>query len=185
MERDQARLHPYYTERVLSRVPGLEDVARLAGQHHERCDGSGYHRGVRGADLPLASRVLATADRYRRDVEGGPHRQPLEAADAAGRLAGAARAGRLDPDAVDAVLRAAGQGRPRRTTGAAGLTDRQLEVLRLVTAGLSNREIGARLGISPRTAERHVHDAYERIGVRSRAAAALFVMQHGLAEPSA
>ena len=47
-ERDQARLHAYYSERVLSRVPALIEVARLAGQHHERCDGSGYHRGSPG-----------------------------------------------------------------------------------------------------------------------------------------
>ncbi|HKX66182.1 MAG TPA: HD domain-containing phosphohydrolase [Intrasporangium sp.] len=184
-ERDQARLHPYFTERVLARVPALEDVARLAGQHHERCDGSGYHRGLRGPDLPLASRVLAAADRYQRDVEGGPRRAPLSAREAASGLASAVRGGALDREAVDAVLHVTGDVARRRSHAVGGLTDRQLEVLRLVTTGLSNRQIGARLGISTRTAEHHVQDVYERIGVRSRAAAALFAMEHGLARPPA
>jgi HD-GYP domain-containing protein (c-di-GMP phosphodiesterase class II) len=185
-ERDQARLHPHFTELVLKRTVGLADVARLAGQHHERCDGSGYHRGLRAADLSLASRVLAAADRYCCDVEGRPHRPSLPPAEAASRLRAAARAGSLDPQAVEAVLACAAPAREERSsTGVAGLTSRQLEVLRLVTSGLSNRQIGARLGISPRTAEHHVQDVYQRIGVSSRATAALYAMEHGLIHPPA
>ena len=44
-ERDQARLHAYHSERILARIPPLAELAKLAGQHHEHCDGSGYHRG--------------------------------------------------------------------------------------------------------------------------------------------
>ena len=69
----------------------------------------------------------------------------------------------------------------RRPSGAAGLTARQLEVLRLVARGLSNREIARRLQESPRTVDRHGSDVYERIGVRSRAPAAMFTIEHGLA----
>ena len=85
-ERDQARLHPYYSERTLARTPALADVARLVGQHHERCDGSGYHRGLAAAQLTLSSRVLAAADEYRSLVEERPHRTALSATEAAGRL---------------------------------------------------------------------------------------------------
>jgi HD-GYP domain-containing protein (c-di-GMP phosphodiesterase class II) len=184
-ERDQARLHAYHSERVLARVPQLAAVAALAGAHHERCDGSGYHRGQRADRLPVGARVLAAADAWRTAVEDRPHRPGLDVDDARRRLEAEARAGRLDADAVAAVLAVvAGRGtRPARPNGAAGLTARQLEVLRLVTRGLSNREIGRALGISSRTVDRHVADVYTRIGVTSRAAAALFSIEHGLGDP--
>jgi response regulator RpfG family c-di-GMP phosphodiesterase/DNA-binding CsgD family transcriptional regulator len=183
-EEDQARLHAYHTERILARTPDLAPVAELAGAHHERCDGSGYHRGLRTDRLSLGARVLAAADAYRTLVEDRPHRSGLPAGPARQRLEADVRAGRLDADAVAAVLAAADGSRHRRPTGAAGLTARQLEVLRLVTRGLSNREIGRRLGVSPRTVDRHVADVYQRIGVSSRAAAALFTIEHGLAGPT-
>ena len=182
-EEDQARLHAYHTERVLARTPELAHVAELAAAHHERCDGSGYHRGLRGDRLTMGARVLAAADTYRTLVEDRPHRAGLPAARARQRLEADVRAGLLDADAVAAVLAAADGSTRRRPSGAAGLTARQLEVLRLVAHGLSNREIARRLGVSPRTVDRHVSDVYERIGVSSRAAAAMFTIEHGLAGP--
>jgi HD-GYP domain-containing protein (c-di-GMP phosphodiesterase class II)/DNA-binding CsgD family transcriptional regulator len=183
-ERDQARLHAHHTERVLARVPQLADVAALASAHHERCDGSGYHRGLRADRLPTGARVLAAADAWRTAVEDRPHRPGLGAEAARHRLQAEVAAGRLDGDAVTAVVAAAcGEVGRRRPTGAVGLTPRQLEVLRLVTRGLSNREIARRLGISSRTVDRHVADVYTRIGVGSRAAAALFTIEHGLTGP--
>ncbi len=179
-ERDQARLHPYHGERILSRTPALADIARLVGQHHERCDGSGYHRGLTGAQLAMPSRVLAAADEYRSLVEERPHRRALAASEAAGRLRGEARAGRLDGDAVAAVLDVAGQRAGARRPRPAGLTERQVEVLRLIAGGLSNRQIAQHLVISGRTAEHHVQDIYLKIGASTRAGAALFAMQHGL-----
>jgi HD-GYP domain-containing protein (c-di-GMP phosphodiesterase class II) len=182
-ERDQARLHSYFTERVLARVPALAEVAALASQHHERSDGSGYHRGVTGSQLSLSSRVLAAADFYRSHVEERPYRTAATATDAAQRLTQEVRAGRLDPDAVAAVLEAAGRGRAQRVRPA-GLTERQVEVLRLVARGLSNRDIAMQLVISTRTAEHHVQDVYGRIGSSTRAGAALFAMEHGLLDGS-
>ncbi|MCK6212035.1 HD domain-containing protein [Georgenia sp. EYE_87] len=173
-EDDQARLHPYFTERILARAPALAGVATIAAAHHERCDGSGYHRGLRAADLSLEARILAAADAYRTRVEAGGE-------DAADHLAAQARSGRLDPDAVAAVLQAAGR-RTARVGGVAGLTERQVEVLRLVAQGRTNRDIADLLVISPRTAEHHVQDIYVRIGASTRAAAALFAMEHGLLE---
>jgi HD-GYP domain-containing protein (c-di-GMP phosphodiesterase class II)/DNA-binding CsgD family transcriptional regulator len=182
-ERDQVRLHPYYTERILSRVPALTEVARIAGQHHERCDGSGYHRGASAAQLSMPSRVLAAADTYRALVERRPHRPGVPAEGAAALLEAEVKGGRLDPEAVKGVLQAAGVApRTYRRPRPCGLTRRQVEVLRLLARGLSNREIAKRLVISPRTAEHHVQDIYLKIGATSRAGAALFAMEHGLLE---
>ena len=180
---EQVRSHPYHTERILRGTPALADLAELAGSHHERLDGSGYYRGQHGSSLPMASRVLAAADAYDALVHPRPHRPPF-ARDAAEReMIAAVHAGTLDADAVAAVLASAGHevSRPRAGT-ASGLTERQVEVLRLVAAGLSNGLIGRRLGISARTAEHHVQDIYAKIGVSSRAGAAMFAMQHRLVE---
>ena len=85
------------------------------------------------------------------------------------------------------IVTAAGSSTPRqgpaRAAGrAAGLSDREVEVLRLLARGLSNRGIAERLVVSPRTAEHHVQNVYGKIGLSSRAAAALFAMEHGLLE---
>jgi DNA-binding NarL/FixJ family response regulator len=100
---------------------------------------------------------------------------------AAGELRAAARSGRLDPDAAKAVIEAAGQrtGR-RRDLRPAGLTDREIEVLRLVARACANREIAEQLYISRRTAEHHVQHVYAKIGVSSRSGAALFALEHDL-----
>jgi HD-GYP domain-containing protein (c-di-GMP phosphodiesterase class II) len=179
-ERAQVELHPWHTEQILSRVPDLAMVARVAGQHHERLDGSGYHRGATAAQLGAAGRLLAAADRYRCLVEERPHRPARLPEAAATALRGDVRRGLLDPDAVEAVLIAAGHRRAARRSLPGGLTRRQVEVLRLVAGGRSNREIATALVISPRTAEHHVQDVYTRIGVSTRAGAALYAMEHGL-----
>jgi HD-GYP domain-containing protein (c-di-GMP phosphodiesterase class II) len=183
-ERDQARLHAYHTERILDRIPALTALAPLAGQHHERCDGSGYHRGATAAQLSMPSRVLACADTYRRWIEDRPYRRALAPARAADRLEADARAGRLDHDAAAAVIEAAGLRRAVRRSRPANLTERQVEVLRLVSRGLSNAEIADRLLLSRRTVEHHVQDIYLKIGVSTRAGAAMFAMRHELLDQS-
>ena len=87
--------------------------------------------------------------------------------------------GRLDVDAVAGVLEAAGQ-RPPRLTRPAGLTEREVVVVALLARGLQTKQIAHVLGISAKTADRHIQNAYGKIGVSTRAAAALFAMQHGL-----
>jgi HD-GYP domain-containing protein (c-di-GMP phosphodiesterase class II) len=176
----QVRLHAYHSEQMLNRCAALAPLAPLAGTHHERLDGSGYHRGATAAQLTMPARVLAVADTLHALRSARPHRAALPPDRAAGVLRGEARAGRLDPDAVAAVLAATEGSAAVRRSRPAGLTERQVQVLRLMARGLSNRAIGAELVISPRTAEHHVQDVYARIGVSSRAAAALFAMEHGL-----
>jgi DNA-binding CsgD family transcriptional regulator len=62
----------------------------------------------------------------------------------------------------------------------AGLTAREAEVIGLLARGLQTKQVARRLAISPKTADRHVQNAYAKIGVSTRAAAAVFAMQHGL-----
>lgn len=181
----QVRLHPYHSEQVLRRSAALRDLAPIAGGHHERLDGSGYYKQLSGAALPIQTRVLATAEAYTTKLEPRPHRAALDPQRAADELCAAAAAGKHDADVVDALLAVAGQGSrrsPREHPG--GLSDRQVEVLKLVAAGLSNKQIAARLHISPRTAEHHVQDVYTKLGISSRAPAALFAMEHQLLGPA-
>ena len=181
IERERIRLHPYQSERILVRSRVLAPLARTAGMHHERQDGSGYHRGTSGAQVPAAARVLAAADAFQAMTQDRPHRRGLAPEAAAAALAEEARAGRLDPECVRAVIEAAGQPPPTvRTVWPAGLSDREVEVLRLVARGLSNRAIAERLSVSPRTAEHHVQHIYTKLGASTRAAAAMFAMEHGL-----
>jgi DNA-binding CsgD family transcriptional regulator len=114
-EYEQVRLHAYHTERVLDAAAGLRSLARLAGSHGERCDGSGYHRGNKAAELPMTAWLLVAADCYHAMREPRPHRQALTAGAAADELGREAAAGRLAPDAVHAVLAAAGQAPPDRS----------------------------------------------------------------------
>lgn len=179
-EWERVRLHPYLTERVLSYAPATAPMAALAGAHHERLDGSGYHRGSPAAMLPPAARILAAADAYQAMTEERPHRPALSPQAAAGELAAEADGGRLDGHAVQCVLAAAGHDRGRRAAWPDGLSDREVEVLRLIARGASYKDVAGRLSISPKTAEHHVAHIYAKIGVSSRAAAALFAMERHL-----
>ena len=178
-ESEEVRLHAYHTERVLSRSPFLSALAPLAAAHHERLDGSGYHRGASGAELTLPARLLAAADAYHAMGEPRPHRPALTPEQAAQELCEEAEAGRLDADAVTAVIEAAGQRAPR-IERPAGLTEREVEVIAMLARGLQTKQVARALGISAKTADRHVQNAYRKIGVSTRAAATLFAMEHGL-----
>ena len=178
-ESEQVRLHTYHSERVLDAAKGLRPLARLAGSHGERFDGSGYHRGSRGADLPLAAWLLAAADCYHAMLEPRPHRPALSQDAAVRELQREAEGGRLSPEAVSAVLTAAGQ--PRAATPRpAGLSERECEVLALLARGLATKQIARQLGISPKTCDHHIQSLYAKAGVSTRAAATLFALEHGL-----
>ncbi|WP_334170863.1 HD domain-containing phosphohydrolase [Sinomonas sp.] len=177
---ERRRLHPYYSERILARVPTTAPLARLAGLHHERLDGSGYYRGASASELPWEARVLAAADAFQEHFvspPGSPATTPQRAADALARLGPA----KLDRDAVDAVLAAAGlRGHSGPRAHAAGLTDREVEVLRLICRGATKKEVAVALTVSASTADHHVRHIYAKTGVSSRAAVTLFAAEHGL-----
>jgi HD-GYP domain-containing protein (c-di-GMP phosphodiesterase class II) len=179
-ELERVRLHPYFTERMLASSAGLAPLGAIAVQHHERLDGSGYPRGLRGDAMTLLGKVLAVADAYHAMTESRPHRPAIAAPQAATELRAAVGRSLFDADTVDAVLRAAGHAVKRRRTLPAGLTPREVEVLRLLVRGLSYKEIAQELVISRKTAGAHVEHIYTKLGVSNRARASLFAMKHGL-----
>src|SRR6185437_839924 len=179
-EWERIRMFPYLTERMLRFSDALAPLGAIAVQHRERLDGSGYPRGLAGTAISRSARILAAADAYQAMREPRPYRAPLSAEEAARNLRAEVTAGRFDDATVSAVLEAAGHRVPRRREGPAGLTEREVEVLKLLALGLSNKEIAARLVISPKTVGSHVEHIYAKIDASSRATASLFAVQHGL-----
>jgi HD-GYP domain-containing protein (c-di-GMP phosphodiesterase class II) len=181
---ERGRLHPYFAGRMVPRVPGLAAVGAMIAEHHERLDGSGFHRGVRASDLSAAGRLLAVAEAYQNLIENRPFRVTLTPAQAAARLREEVTRGALDGDAVAAVLEAAGQGkRGKKVAHVAGLTAREVDVLQHLSRGATTREIGAALGLSPKTVDNHIQSIYGKLGVKTRGGATLFAMEHGLLKP--
>ncbi len=180
-EWERVRLHTHFTERAFAQSRDLAAIGVLAGAHHERVDGSGYHRGTGGPALDQSARILAVADSYGAMREARPYRPALDAGAAEEELLREVADGRLEAEAVDAVMAAAGhrvKQRPRDLPS--GLTQRELEILLVLVRGKSNQEIADSLHISPKTVGHHVEHVYEKTGVRSRAAATLWAFEHDL-----
>jgi HD-GYP domain-containing protein (c-di-GMP phosphodiesterase class II) len=180
-EWERVRMHPYLSERVLGRSVALAPLGTLAALHHERLDGSGYHRGVRGAALPVTARILMAANAYCALIEDRPLRPALSPDEAAEQLRSEVRAGKLDAQATDAVLSASGHRLARgRRASRLDLSARELDVLRLLARGRSNREIAAQLVISDKTVGHHVQHIYDKLNVSSRASATLYAVENQL-----
>ena len=179
-EWERVRMHPYITERMLHQSEALAPLGAIAVQHRERLDGSGYPRGLTGAAIARPARILGAVDAYQAMREPRPHRPARSAKEAAAELRAEVKAARLDGEAAEAVLGAAGHRVPRRRGGPAGLTPREVEVLRLLARGLSNRKIAEQLVISPKTVANHVEHIYAKIDASTRTTASLFALQHGL-----
>ncbi len=183
VEWERVRMHPYLTERVLHRIPGLDAERAIAGSHHECVDGTGYPRGVTGTALGRAERILAAATAYQSALEPRPYRDAMEPDRAAARLRRRSRRGGLDTECVEAVLTAAGHRSTRSRSGDL-LTPREREVLGLAARGLSNRQIAEHLVLSEKTVRNHVERTYSKIGVTNRVGASLYALEHGLAAPT-
>ena len=179
-EWERVRLHPYLTERMLHQSAALAPLAAVAVQHRERLDGSGYPKGLSGGAISRPARILGAVDAYRSMREPRPHRPALELEQAAAELEADARAGKLDAEAVAAVLAAAGHPVSSRREWPVGLTAREVDVLRLVARGLSSKQIATELVITPKTARNHIEHIYTKIDASSRVAASLFATEHGL-----
>jgi HD-GYP domain-containing protein (c-di-GMP phosphodiesterase class II) len=178
-ELDRVEVHPMLTEQMLRRSPALAELNPVAAAHHERADGSGYHKGLRSSDR--GAEILAAVDVYVGLTTDRADRDASSDATAAVELRRLASEGSLEPGAVDAVLSAAGHGeKPSRSRPIhpGGLSDREIEVLRLAARGLTTREIAEQLYISAKTTDHHIQHVYNKIGVSTRAAAALWAMQH-------
>lgn len=180
-DRERMRLHAYYVERIFAQPEPLRRIGVLAATHHERMDGSGYHRGLAGPLLSRPARLLAAADAYHAMLQPRPHRPALTPEQAADELARDVAAGRLDAESVDAVLAADGRpSRPSRQLLPAGLTAREADVVALLAQGLPNKVIAGRLGISAKTVGNHLEHAYVKLGVTNRAGATMQAMRLGL-----
>lgn len=179
-EVERVRLHSYYTQRMLQHPTTMAEIGAIASGGHERLDGSGYHRGAMAVGVPGLARLLGAADAFHAMGEDRPHRPALASAERLGQMHAEVRAGRMEGAAVDAVLQAAGHERRRRPSGPGGLTPREVEVLVLAARGSTNRQIADTLGITTKTAGSHIEHIYVKIGVSTRAAAALYALQHGL-----
>ena len=187
-EFDRVELHPMLTEQMLRRSPGLATLNAVASAHHEKCDGSGYHKRVRADAVDPAAAVLAATEVYVGMTTERADRPAFSADNAAAELSRLASSGVLEPRAIRAVLVAAGHGEPaastappvRRGKHPGGLSRREVDVLRLAAKGLTTREIGERLFISAKTADHHIQHVYVKIGVSTRAAAALWAMQNAV-----
>jgi HD-GYP domain-containing protein (c-di-GMP phosphodiesterase class II) len=183
-QEERARTHPYFTGRMFARVAPLAPIVACASQHHERLDGSGYPHGLSGNALAMPARLLAAADVYHALREPRPHRAAFSGDAAVATMRDEVHEGRLDGDAVNAVLTAAGHRVSRRVAQPAGLTRREVDVLVLLARGYSNPQIAAELTISRKTVSSHVEHIYSKLGVTTRTSAALFAMQNGLVEPA-
>lgn len=183
-EFERMRLHPYLTERILSQVLALSEIATVAANHHECLDGSGYPRGIAARQLTMPDRLLACAVSYQGALEPRPYREALGPAGAARRLRERVSRGQLDSTAADAVLQASGHASTRRHARPDGLTAREVEVLRLVAQGASNKGIAAKLVLSEKTVRNHVEHVYAKIGVSNRIGASMYALEHGLAAES-
>jgi HD-GYP domain-containing protein (c-di-GMP phosphodiesterase class II)/DNA-binding CsgD family transcriptional regulator len=179
-EWERVRLHPYLTERMLYQSTALAPLGAVAVQHRERLDGSGYPKGLAGAAITRPARILGVVDAYQSMREDRPYRPALSAKEAAAELQADVRAGKLDAEAVAAVLAAAGHPVGRRQEWPAGLTTREVDVLRLVARGLSSKQIATQLVITPKTARNHIEHIYTKIDASSRVAASLYATEHGL-----
>jgi HD-GYP domain-containing protein (c-di-GMP phosphodiesterase class II) len=180
-EHERIRLHSYFTERIFAASPVLAPVGALGAAHHERIDGSGYHRGLRASGLSAAARLLAAGNTWCSLTETRPHRPAMTEQEASNALRAQVQEGLLDRNAVDAVITSVGHRGPwTRRTATIALTEREIDVLRLVAREHTNPSIAEALGISPKTVERHVTHIYQKTGVSSRAGAAIHALDNGL-----
>ena len=182
-EFDRVELHPMLTEQMLRRSPALAVLNPVASAHHEKCDGSGYHKRVRADARDPEACVLAATEIYVGLTTERADRPPFSDEDAAAELRRLESEGVLEPRATRAVLVAAGHGEPaararKRPQNPGGLSGREVDVLSLAARGLTTRQIADRLVISPKTADHHIQHIYSKISVSTRAAAALWAMQN-------
>ena len=169
------------TEQMLRRTPALAALNPIAAAHHERPDGSGYHRRVRSGAVGICGHVLAATDVYVGLTTDRADRPAFSADSAAAELRRMVANGALDQAATNAVLEAAGHARPAaRPKNVHGLTAREAEVLLLAARGLTTGEIATQLVISPKTADHHIQHVYGKIGVSTRAAAMLWAVQNAV-----
>jgi HD-GYP domain-containing protein (c-di-GMP phosphodiesterase class II) len=184
-EFDRVELHPMLTEQMLRRSAALAALNPVASAHHEKCDGSGYHKRLRADSGDPPACLLAATEIYVGMTTDRADRAAFATADVAAELRKLASQGVLELRAANAVLAAAGHAEPQASSRAqypGGLSRREVDVLRLAARGLTTHEIADRLFISPKTTDHHIQHIYNKINVSTRAAAALWAMQNAVVQ---
>lgn len=178
-ERWQMQTHSFHTEHIIMMTPAFRPVVDIAAATHERCDGSGYHG--RGRLVEIGTGIVAAADVYTALTHERPWRNAMSDSEASQEILKMVPAGKLNGRIVKAVLSAAGHGkRVVEKAYPAGMTHREVEVMSLLALGHTTKIIGDRLEISPKTADNHIQNIYEKTGARGRAPATLFALEHGI-----
>ena len=177
---ERIRLVPYWTARAGAQIPTLRAEAALASHAYERLDGSGYFRSLDGGALNLPQRVLAAACAYAALCMPRPWRAACVPADAARLLGEQAARGTFDPAAVHAVVAAADGSTAAPHGRKALLSEREVDVLRRISLGESNKEAARVMGISPSTVRTHVESIFRKLACSTRAAATLKALTLGL-----
>jgi HD-GYP domain-containing protein (c-di-GMP phosphodiesterase class II)/DNA-binding CsgD family transcriptional regulator len=181
-EREMFELHPHHGQRILAMIPTFDSAAEIVAAHHERMDGRGFPRRLPGGQIPVGARIIAVADRFDDLTHGTPGRDPVDPPAALRVMRDDVGAG-LWAEAFEGLCQDVHGSRilsPRRRAWPCGLTDREVEVLRLLARGMSRREVATALVVSEGTVRVHVEHIYGKIGVSSRAAATLFAVEHDL-----
>ncbi|WP_321922179.1 HD domain-containing phosphohydrolase [Paraburkholderia guartelaensis] len=180
---EKVRLVPYWTSRAGKQAGALGDAAELASYAYERLDGSGYFRAARDQAMTLEARVLAASVAWVALRSTRPWRAALCADAAAQQLRDEVASGRLSGEAVDALLAegAVAARRPMSSTPQrAPLTPREIDVLRAISRGASNKEAARELALSPSTVRTHVESMFRKLECSTRAAATLKASAMGL-----
>ncbi|MGV2293495.1 HD domain-containing phosphohydrolase [Trinickia sp. YCB016] len=176
------RLVPYWTSRAGKQTGALAQAAELASYAYERLDGSGYFRGASGLALSLDARVLSAATTWVALRSARPWRAALPAEEAAQLLRTEAGQGRFHAQAVEALIdaQAVPQRSPRARLQAIRLSAREIDVLRSISRGASNKEAARELELSPSTVRTHVESVFRKLECSTRAAATLKASAMGL-----
>lgn len=180
---EKVRLVPYWTERAGKQTGALGEAAVLASHAYERQDGSGYFRGMRAPALSLEARVLAASVAWVALRSPRPWRAAMTDEAAIQLLRDEVTRGRLCGGAVSALgaerthrIRRA----PRSTVSGPRLSVREIEVLRVISRGASNKEVAQELTMSPSTVRTHVENVFRKLECSTRAAATLKASSLGL-----
>ncbi|WP_345817060.1 HD domain-containing phosphohydrolase (plasmid) [Paraburkholderia sp. PREW-6R] len=180
---ERVRLAPYWTSRAGKQAGALGEAAELASYAYERSDGSGYFRGTRDPSLTLEANVLAASVMFVALRSDRPWRAARSAAEAAQHLRDEASRGRLNVNVVNALL-SDGTSTVRTTAGhtvqSSRLTAREIDVLRVISRGASNKEAARELTLSPSTVRTHVENVFRKLECTTRAAATLKASALGL-----
>ncbi|GLU33511.1 HD domain-containing phosphohydrolase [Trinickia caryophylli] len=180
---EKVRLAPYWAARAGRQTGALGEAAELASYAYERQDGSGYFRGADARALTLEARVLAASVAWIALRSPRPWRAALSAGAAAQTLRSEAADGRLSVEAVEALLveeAPVARRAVKRAPQGPHLSAREIDVLRVISRGASNKEAARQLALSPSTVRTHVESVFRKLECTTRAAATLKASSMGL-----